>query len=159
MDTPLSDDQRMIRDSVAGYLRDRYDDAERRRIIDSEAGWSAAHWRAFAGELGLPNTIDPTVRERCAFSCDQGTSPAELKRRWPDLDFSGVEELWWGGVIESWTSLAARCATFRSKLRAAPDRHEVCVVSHWGFIRGLTGAELHNTESIRLTWDEAPEFT
>ncbi len=53
METPLSDDQRMIRDSVAGYLRDRYDDAERRRIIDSEAGWSAPHWQAFAGELGL----------------------------------------------------------------------------------------------------------
>ena len=53
MEVQLTDDQRMIRDSVAGYLRDRYDDAERRRIIDSEAGWSAPHWQAFANELGL----------------------------------------------------------------------------------------------------------
>ena len=32
----------------------------------------------------------------------------------------------------------------------APDRDEVAVVSHWGFIRGLTGVELRNTDSIRL---------
>ena len=59
MDVQLTDDQRMIRDSVAAYLRDRYDDAERRRIIDSEAGWSAAHWQAFAGELGLLGDVKP----------------------------------------------------------------------------------------------------
>lgn len=130
-----------------------------RRIITSPYQRTLQTASIIAGELGLPITIDPAVRERCAFSCDQGTSPQELMRRWPTLDFSSIEELWWGGVIESWTSLAARCAAFRSKLQAAPDRHQVCVVSHWGFIRGLTGAELHNTESIRLAWDEAPAFT
>ena len=37
-----------------------------------------------------------------------------------------------------------------------PDREGIAVVSHWGFIRGLTGAELHNTDSIRLGLDETP---
>ena len=54
-------------------------------------------------------------------------------------------------MIESWPSLAERCETFRRAIAAAPDRDEVAVVSHWGFIRGLTGAELHNTDTIRLT--------
>jgi broad specificity phosphatase PhoE len=109
-----------------------------------------------AAELRLPITVDATVRERCAFSCDQGSPPADLAREWPDLDFSGLGEVWWGGVIESWPSLAARCAAFRAGIRAAPDRDEVAVISHWGFIRGLTGAELHNTDSIRLAHDAAP---
>jgi broad specificity phosphatase PhoE len=110
---------------------------------------------AIAGRTGAAIQVDPLVRERCAFSCDQGSSPAELARLWPDLDFSHLEEVWWGGVIESWLSLEARCAAFRRTLSAAHDRHEIAVVSHWGFIRGLTGAELHNTGFIRLDPIEA----
>jgi broad specificity phosphatase PhoE len=110
-----------------------------------------------AAALDVPITITPIVRERCAFSCDQGSSPADLARDWPQLDFSGLEEVWWGGAIESWPSLAARCAAFRAILRAMPDRDRLAVVTHWGFIRGLTGAELHNTESIRLASDESTD--
>ena len=95
------------------------------------------------------------MRERCAFSCDQGTAPADLAREWPELDFTGLEDIWWGGVIESWPSLAARCAAFRASIRDVPDRDRVAIVSHWGFIRGLTGAELHNTDIIRLVHDAA----
>lgn len=104
---------------------------------------------------GLPVAVDPDVRERCAFSCDQGSDPAELAALWPGLDFTGLDEVWWGGVIESWPSLRARCARVRERLRALPDRDGVAVVSHWGFIRGLTGAELHNTDFIRLDHDAA----
>lgn len=110
-----------------------------------------------AAALDLPITIDPIVRERCAFSCDQGSSPADLARDWPQCDFSGLDDIWWGGAIESWPSLAARCAAFRATLRKMPDRDRLAVVTHWGFIRGLTGAELHNTESIRLVGDEMPD--
>ena len=69
-------------------------------------------------------------------------SPAQ----WPDLDFTGLDEVWWGGAIESWPSLAARCADLSRPDAPGPDRDQVAVISHWGFIRGLTGAELHNTE-------------
>jgi glucosyl-3-phosphoglycerate phosphatase len=129
-----------------------------RRLITSPYRRTLHTASIIAAELALPTiTIDPTVRERCAFSCDQGTPPAELARLWPGLDFGHLDELWWGGVIESWPSLEARCGAFRAKMREAPDRHEVAVVTHWGFIRGLTGAELHNTDSIRFACDdEAP---
>jgi glucosyl-3-phosphoglycerate phosphatase len=125
-----------------------------RRLVTSPYRRTLQTASIIAEALGVSITVDPIVRERCAFSCDQGSSPRELARIWPELDFGHVDELWWGGVIESWTSLAARCAAFRARLEAMPDRYEVAVVSHWGFIRGLTGAELHNTDSIRLGTDE-----
>lgn len=138
---------------------DRLRDEPVRRLITSPYQRTLQTAAIIAAELRLPIAIDPIVRERCAFSCDQGSSPGELAHRWPELDFSHVEELWWGGVIESWTSLATRCATFRARIGAMPDRDEIAVVSHWGFIRGLTGAELHNTDSIRLDHDETPSAT
>jgi broad specificity phosphatase PhoE len=103
-----------------------------------------------AEALRIPVEVDPLVRERCAFSCDQGSRPAELARLWPELDFSRLAPVWWGELIESWPSLEARCREFRRRMRACADRDAVLIVSHWGFIRGLTGAELHNTEFIRL---------
>lgn len=130
-----------------------------RRLITSPYRRTLQTALIIAEELDLPITIDPLVRERCAFSCDLGSPPAELARLWPQLDFSGLDEVWWGGVIESWESLGARCAAFRAKMRLLPDRHEVAVVSHWGFIRGLTGAELHNTDFIRLDLAEAASLT
>lgn len=103
-----------------------------------------------AGALGLPLTVEPLVRERCAFSCDQGTPAADLARDWPDLDFAHLPEIWWGGLIESHDSLAARCDAFRAAATAMPDRDRVAVISHWGFIRCLTGQAVDNTVIVRL---------
>jgi broad specificity phosphatase PhoE len=124
-----------------------------RRLVTSPYRRTLQTASIIAEALAVPITVDPIVRERCAFSCDQGTPAAELARLWPELDFSELDDLWWGGVIESWRSLEARCAAFRAKMAQVPDRDEVAVVTHWGFIRGLTGAELHNTESVRLAHD------
>ncbi len=103
-----------------------------------------------AGTLGLPIAVEPLVRERCAFSCDQGTPAADLARDWPGLDFSHLPAIWWGGLIESHDSLAARCAAFRAKAAAMADRERVAVISHWGFIRCLTGEAVDNTAIVRL---------
>ena len=35
-----------------------------------------------------------------------------------------------------------------SLVQAAPDRHQVCVVSHWGFILQLTGHSAVNAELV-----------
>lgn len=126
-----------------------------RRLITSPYRRTLHTASIIAEALGLDIEVDPIVRERCAFSCDQGSSPAELAKAWPQLDFSQLDEVWWGGLIESWPSLEARCAAFRTRMRGRPDRDTVAVVSHWGFIRGLTGAELHNTDFIRLDHDKA----
>jgi len=121
-----------------------------RRLVASPYRRTLQTASILATALGVSMSVDPLVRERCAFSCDQGSSPEELASQWPELDFSMLDRRWWGATIESWPSLADRCAAFRTAIGSTADRDEVGVVSHWGFIRGLTGAELHNTQTIRL---------
>ncbi len=53
MDFNFSEDQTMLRDSVARYLQDRYDFDTRRKAIQSESGWRPEVWKAFAEELGI----------------------------------------------------------------------------------------------------------
>ena len=100
--------------------------------------------------LQLRVAVEPLVRERNVFSCDQGTPRSALSRLWPGLDFAHLEELWWGEPAESETSLAHRCVTFRTKTADLPDRSRVAVITHWGFIRGLTGEEVGNASYLRL---------
>jgi glucosyl-3-phosphoglycerate phosphatase len=103
-----------------------------------------------ARALDLTIEVEPLVRERCVFSCDLGTGPRQLASLWPELDFSRLEEQWWGIPAESEASLGRRCATFRAKTDALPDRARVAVITHWGVIRDLTGQEVTNAACIRL---------
>ena len=103
-----------------------------------------------AEALGLAIGIEPLVRERCVFSCDLGTPRSELMALWPALDFAHLEELWWGQPDETEASLAERCVRFRAKTERLPDRHRVAVITHWGFIRALTGQEVGNATLVRL---------
>ena len=120
------------------------------RLISSPYRRTLETAAPIARRLGLPITVDPLVRERCAFSCDQGSSPAALRNTWPGLDFAHLPEVWWGGLIESVETLCDRCRTFRRKLAAMPDGDRVAIVSHWGFIRGLTGQEVGNATWARV---------
>jgi broad specificity phosphatase PhoE len=106
-----------------------------------------------AESLDLPIEVEPLVRERCAFSCDQGSRPSLLAREWPQLDFSTLEERWWGRAIESMDSLAVRAERFLRGAATRPDRERLLVVSHWGFIRCVTGAEVGNLAVMRVAFD------
>ena len=53
MDFSFTDEQSMLRDTVASYLRDNYDMEKRRAALKTEAGWRPAVWKAFADELGI----------------------------------------------------------------------------------------------------------
>ena len=53
MDFSLSEEQRLLRDSLAGFLRSRYDADTRRKAVASEAGWRPELWRALAEEVGV----------------------------------------------------------------------------------------------------------
>lgn len=104
-----------------------------------------------ARELDLPIAIEPLVRERCVYSCDHGTPRSRLVDLWPGLDFSHLEECWWGGPTESEANLKRRAATFRKRTAAWANRSTIAVVTHWGFIRALTGEEVANAACVRLS--------
>jgi pimeloyl-CoA dehydrogenase small subunit len=53
MDFSFTEEQSMLRDTVASYLQDKYDFETRRKIVASEAGWRPDYWKAFAEELGI----------------------------------------------------------------------------------------------------------
>jgi pimeloyl-CoA dehydrogenase small subunit len=53
MDFSFTEEQSMLRDTVASFLQDKYDFETRRKITASDAGWRADYWKAFAEELGI----------------------------------------------------------------------------------------------------------
>ena len=53
MDFNYTEEQSLLRDSVSGYLGDRYDFDTRQKVIKSESGWRPEVWKAFAEELGI----------------------------------------------------------------------------------------------------------
>jgi hypothetical protein len=53
MDFSFTDEQSMLRDTVASYLADNYTFDQRRQVVAKEPGWNPAVWKAFAEELGI----------------------------------------------------------------------------------------------------------
>jgi pimeloyl-CoA dehydrogenase small subunit len=53
VDFSFTEEQSMLRDTVASYLQDNYDFDKRRKMISSDAGRDPAVWSAFANELGI----------------------------------------------------------------------------------------------------------
>jgi alkylation response protein AidB-like acyl-CoA dehydrogenase len=53
MDFSFTDEQSMLRDTIASYLADHYDFDKRRAAVASAAGWRPEVWKAFAEELGI----------------------------------------------------------------------------------------------------------
>jgi alkylation response protein AidB-like acyl-CoA dehydrogenase len=63
MDFSFTEEQSMLRDTLASYLADTYDFDKRRAALKTEGGWRPEVWKAFAEELGILGA---------AFSEDQG---------------------------------------------------------------------------------------
>jgi alkylation response protein AidB-like acyl-CoA dehydrogenase len=53
MNFSFTEEQTLLRDSVAAYLADHYDFDKRRTAVKSAAGWRPEVWKAFAEELGI----------------------------------------------------------------------------------------------------------
>ncbi|WP_374576001.1 acyl-CoA dehydrogenase family protein [Phenylobacterium sp.] len=53
MDFSFTEEQSMLRDTVAAYLTDNYGFDARRAAVASDAGWRPEVWKAFADELGI----------------------------------------------------------------------------------------------------------
>lgn len=103
-----------------------------------------------ADALNLKIEVEPLVREQAFFTCDIGTPRSSLQDRYGYLDFSCLEEIWWSPGPESEEALQERCKGFRGKAVASADWRETLVVTHWAFVRGLTGQTLPNGESLRF---------
>lgn len=60
MNFDLSEEQQLIQDSVARFVADNYELDKRRKLAESEKGYSEDHWRTFAelGWLALPFSED-----------------------------------------------------------------------------------------------------
>src|ERR1700761_7307145 len=60
MDVDLSEEQRLLKESVDGLLGSSYDFDDRRKYMAEKGGWSKAVWGKFAeqGLLGLPFSED-----------------------------------------------------------------------------------------------------
>jgi alkylation response protein AidB-like acyl-CoA dehydrogenase len=60
MDFSLSDEQQMLQDSITRFVQNDYDFYDRAKLVKSELGFSADHWKLFAelGWLMVPFTED-----------------------------------------------------------------------------------------------------
>ena len=59
MDFSFTQEQSMLRDSLASYLADHYSFEQRRAAIASADGWRPAVWKAFAEDLGILGAAFP----------------------------------------------------------------------------------------------------
>jgi len=134
----------------AAEAGDRLGAIDLRRIVASPYRRTLHTAEIIAEHLGLSVVIEPLVRERCFFVCDLGSPRSEISARWPGFEFGDLAERWWPEPDETEEELQVRCDAFRSTMAAAADWPHVAVVSHWGFIRGLTGQAVTNGTLLRF---------
>jgi len=107
----------------------------------------------------LTPVVMQVVRERAAFTCDVGSSPAALAARFPQHDFSHLPAVWWHRGIETAEATIARADEFRRIMAARDDDATTLLVSHWAFILALTGESLTNGEVLEYDPTSAPPAT
>lgn len=120
------------------------------RIVASPYTRAVETAEIIAEALGLDLRIEPLVREHCRFHCDIGSPASHLARRWPAFDFSRLAERWWPDLDETEEQLAARSQDFRRAMAEDAAWRSTAVVTHWGFIRALTGQRVPNAHLLRF---------
>ena len=96
-----------------------------------------------AEHLSVPITADPLIAERFSFICDIGSPVAELRAGWLDLAFDHLPDPWWPQAEETEQMIWHRSQSFRRQIADEPWP-QIGVVTHWGFIRALTGLKVPN---------------
>jgi len=116
-----------------------------KRIVSSPY-WRAMHTAEIvARRLDLEVVgVEPLVREHAFFACDIGSPRSELAARWPHYDYRDLPEEWWPPGGETEADLQARRDRYHQDLTKAGDWVGMLVISHWGFIRALTGEAVTN---------------
>ncbi len=125
------------------------------RLLASPYSRAIATARPIARAFGLTIEVDPLVGEWVGFSCDIGSPRSQLVTSHPDIVFDHLEEVWWPAKEEE-THVSARASRFRDLQTGRPDWRETVVVSHWGFLRALTGTAVQNGTVLRLDLEAEP---
>ena len=126
----------------------RLADAQLTHIIISPYTRALQTAQPILGVHKVPATIMQEVREQAAFVCDVGTPPELLATRFPHHDFAHLPTKWWHDGFETSEETSARANDFRALMANRADRATTLLVSHWAFIRTLTGVSLANGEIL-----------
>jgi len=113
-----------------------------------------------AEHLDLPITVEALIAERFCFSCDIGSPLDELRVRWPDLSFDHLPDPWWPQAEETEEAISLCSERFR-RWAGSETWSDMALVTHWGFIRALTGLTVANGTVLRINPthpDCAPEI-
>jgi glucosyl-3-phosphoglycerate phosphatase len=89
------------------------------------------------------------IAERFAFTSDIGSPLAALRARWPDIAFDHLPDPWWPLRQENVEALSRRSEIFCSRI-AREAWSGIAVVTHWGFIRAVTGLKVPNGAALRI---------
>lgn len=154
-DPALTEDGRAQAVEAATVLSERAPSIN--RIIASPYTRALQTAHIIADVLGLSISVDPLVRERFAWTCDVGTPASDLTPRWPAVDFPPLAERWWSEEKETHDDVRVRAKDFHKIMVDDPSHPETLVVSHWGFIRAMTGLELTNAQMVRVRLGDAVE--
>jgi len=94
------------------------------------------------------------VGEQFGFSCDIGSPRSELEKKWPRIDFENLKEVWWPSEPENEKTVGQRGALFlRESSYRFLNTDKLVVVSHWGFIKSLTGLSVENGSVVEFRED------
>ena len=110
-----------------------------------------------ADVLKVEILIDPLIREHRHFVCDIGRTRSNLQRDWPHLTFDHIDEQWWTDHHEQEHEVHARVRAFLDGNQERHDWDRVICVSHWGFIRRLTGLPVQNGTVVKVLRDGSGE--
>jgi broad specificity phosphatase PhoE len=119
----------------------------------------------FADHPSKPEiVVEPRHRERLESSCDQGRSPAELMREFPQIRLDHLPLTWWhaegepdarGLHVEPLDVMLARMEEFAEHLRNRTEP-TLAIVGHGTFFHHLTGQWLRNCQVLEWDWTAPP---
>ncbi len=147
-DPELTDIGRSQIETSARYIRDNHR-IRPTRIVASPYTRTLQSADILAQVLDLPILVDRSIGEHAWFTCDIGTPVTALRGLWPQCDFTDLPEEWWPEKEEE-HHIDARARNFRARMASDPIWPETLIVSHWGFIRALTGHRVPNAAVLSL---------
>ena len=154
IDAQLTDIGRTQAEAAAERLASMPAEHRPRRLITSPYTRALATAEIVADALDVRVTVETIVREHAAFTCDVGSPRSALAGRWPGFDFSHIDEVWWHRQdlhgAEPETAVAQRGRAFSQKMVHEGEWRTALVVTHWGFIRALTGVSITNAEHVEF---------